>query len=71
MSLEQQRRNTEPRDRRASGRGGRRESDQKKPWYLRRPFWLAAVSVVVVGWKRIAARSKKILSDARRSDIAA
>jgi hypothetical protein len=40
-------------DRRANPRGGRRETDARKPWYLRRRFWLAAASVTFVGWKRI------------------
>jgi hypothetical protein len=71
MMSEDNRRNGQPGDRRAHARGGRRDSDQKKPWYLRRRFWLATVSLVVVGWKRISARSKKILSDARRTDLAA
>jgi hypothetical protein len=41
------------RDRRAHPRGGRRESDQKKPWYMRRRLWLAAASLVFVGWRRV------------------
>jgi len=40
-------------DRRAGRRGGRRESDSPKPWYMRRRLWLAAASIVFVGWKRV------------------
>ena len=40
-------------DRRARPRGGRRDSDQPKPWYMRRRLWLAAASMVFVGWKRV------------------
>jgi hypothetical protein len=43
----------EPLDRRARPRGGRRVSDQSKPWYMRRRLWLAAVSMMFVGWKRV------------------
>ena len=44
---------TERSDRRAKSRGGRREDDPQKPWYVRQRFWLATVSLVFVGWKRI------------------
>jgi hypothetical protein len=40
-------------DRRARPRGGRRDSDQSKPWYMRRRLWLAAASMMFVGWKRV------------------
>jgi hypothetical protein len=40
-------------DRRARPRGGRREIDAPKPWYMRRRLWLAAASIVFVGWKRV------------------
>jgi hypothetical protein len=42
-------------DRRARPRGGRRDNDLPKPWYLRRRLrlWLAAASMVAVGWKRM------------------
>jgi hypothetical protein len=40
-------------DRRARRRGGRRDSDSPKPWYMRRRLWLAAASIVFVGWKRV------------------
>jgi hypothetical protein len=40
-------------DRRARPRGGRRGSDQQRPWYMRRRIWLAAASMVFVGWKRV------------------
>ena len=29
------------------------DGDAKKPWYLKRRLWLAAVSLVYVGWRRI------------------
>ncbi|HEY6360440.1 MAG TPA: hypothetical protein VIX63_05010 [Vicinamibacterales bacterium] len=71
MTLEDNRRANEERDRRAHARGGRRDGDQKKPWYLRRRLWLAAASLVFMGWKRIIVRSKKRLTNAGRSGIAA
>ena len=40
-------------DRRARKRGGRRDSDMPRPWYLKRPVWLAAASMLFVGWKRV------------------
>jgi hypothetical protein len=40
-------------DRRARSRGGRRAHDAKKPWYMRRRLWLAAASLVFVGWRRV------------------
>jgi len=40
-------------DRRANPRGGRRENDSSKPWYMRRRLWLAAASLFFVGWKRV------------------
>jgi hypothetical protein len=40
-------------DRRARPRGGRRDGDSKKPWYLRRRLWLAAASLAFVGWQRV------------------
>jgi hypothetical protein len=40
-------------DRRAHRRGGRREHDSPKPWYMRRRLWLAAASAFFVGWKRV------------------
>jgi hypothetical protein len=48
-----ERRGTGARDRRANPRGGRREDDAKKPWYMRRKWWLAAASLAFVGWRRI------------------
>ena len=48
-----ERRGTGPRDRRANPRGGRRDGDAKKPWYMRRKWWLAAVSLAFVGWRRV------------------
>ncbi len=67
---EQNRRNGEHRDRRARARGGRRDGDQKKPWYLRRRLWLAAASLVYVGWRRITGRSTGA-TNAGGSDLAA
>jgi hypothetical protein len=46
-------RREQARDRRAYPRGGRRDGDQKKPWYLRRRLWLAIMSVLYVGWRRV------------------
>jgi hypothetical protein len=40
-------------DRRARPRGGRRDNDSPKPWYMRRRMWLAAASMLFVGWKRV------------------
>ena len=51
--MEQERRNSTQNDRRAISRSGRRDGDQKKPWYMRRRLWLAAASLVFVGWRRV------------------
>ena len=40
-------------DRRAHANGGRREGERKTPWYLRHRIWLAAASLVFVGWRRV------------------
>jgi len=45
-------------DRRARPRGGRRNGDQKKPWYMRRRLWLAAASLVYMGWRRVRSLGK-------------
>ena len=50
---EEDRRNGDRRDRRANPRGGRREGDRQKPWYMRRRLWLAAASVMFVAWRRV------------------
>jgi hypothetical protein len=50
------RRSSDRLDRRAVPRGGRRDNDQKKPWYMRRRLWLAAASVMFVAWKRVTRR---------------
>jgi len=42
-------------DRRAHQRGGRRAGDSGKPWYMRRRLWLAAASLLYVGWRRVRA----------------
>lgn len=52
---EEDRRSGDRRDRRANPRGGRRDGDQKKPWYMRRRLWLAAASVMFVAWRRVRA----------------
>jgi len=59
MGAEDNRRSSEQRDRRARARGGRRDGDQKKPWYMRRRLWLATASLLYVGWRRITGRSRK------------
>jgi hypothetical protein len=51
--VEEDRRSGDRRDRRAHPRGGRRDGDQQKPWYMRRRLWLAAASVMFVGWRRV------------------
>ena len=52
-SMNEDRRSPEARDRRAHPRGGRREHDREKPWYMRRRLWLAAASLLYVGWRRM------------------
>jgi hypothetical protein len=47
------RRTMNGRDRRAHANGGRREGERKTPWYLRHRIWLAAASLVFVGWRRV------------------
>jgi hypothetical protein len=51
--MDQDRRSPESRDRRAHPRGGRRNHDARKPWYMRRRLWLAAASILYVGWRRM------------------
>jgi hypothetical protein len=51
--MSDERRTSEIRDRRAHTRGGRRPYDQKKPWYMRRRIWLATMSFVFVGWRKV------------------
>jgi hypothetical protein len=46
-------RRNETNDRRARRRGGRRDGDTGKPWYMRRRLWLAAASLAYVGWRRV------------------
>jgi hypothetical protein len=47
-------RRSDNRDRRRRPRGGRRPYDNRtKPWYMRRRLWLAAVSLIYVGWQRM------------------
>jgi hypothetical protein len=47
-------RRSENRDRRRRPRGGRRPYDNRtKPWYLRRRLWLAAASLLYMGWQRM------------------
>jgi len=52
----EERRAAELHDRRTRSRSGRRRTDQEKPWYMRRRLWLAAASLMFVGWRRITAR---------------
>jgi hypothetical protein len=49
----EERRHDAVNDRRARPRGGRRNGDARKPWYLRRRLWLAAASAVYIGWRRL------------------
>lgn len=51
--MSEDRRSPESRDRRANPRGGRRKKDARKPWYMRRRLWLAAASLLYVGWRRM------------------
>jgi hypothetical protein len=51
--MEDNRRSADLHDRRARPRGGRRDRDQRKPWYMRRRLWLAVASLAFVGWKRV------------------
>lgn len=51
--MDENKRTTVRPDRRAKTRGGRREDDSQKPWYMRRRLWLAAASMIFVGWKRV------------------
>ena len=51
--MKENRRSPETRDRRAHRRGGRRQEDAKKPWYMRRRLWLAAATLLYVGWRRM------------------
>lgn len=46
-------RRSETVDRRAGRRGGRRDGDNGKPWYMRRRLWLAAATLLYVGWRRL------------------
>jgi hypothetical protein len=47
-------RRSENRDRRRRPRGGRRPYDNRtKPWYMRRRLWLAAASLLYMGWQRM------------------
>jgi hypothetical protein len=51
--MDENKRNTVRSDRRAKSRSGRRADDSPQPWYMRRRLWLAAASLIFVGWKRI------------------
>ena len=51
--MTENRRAPESRDRRAHPRGGRRRKDAGKPWYMRRRLWLAAASLLYVGWRHM------------------
>ena len=39
--------------RRTVARGGRRDGDQGRPWYLRSQILLSVASLVFVGWQRV------------------
>jgi hypothetical protein len=45
-------------DRRARTRNGRRSGETGKAWYRKGRLWLAAVSLVYVGWRRIFSRTR-------------
>jgi hypothetical protein len=64
-------RRADDRDRRAHPRGGRRDGDVKKPWYLRRRLWLAAASIAFVGWRRVLGRRPSIAASGGRDNLAA
>jgi hypothetical protein len=51
--MNKNRRSSQDHDRRSHPRGGRRERDVKKPWYLRRRLWLATATLLYVGWRRM------------------
>jgi hypothetical protein len=57
-------------DRRANPRGGRRDGDQQKPWYMRRRLWLAAASLMYVGWRKVRGLTRSA-DDSSRPHIAA
>jgi hypothetical protein len=61
--MDDERRGTETRDRRAKSRGGRRSHDAKKAWYLRQKWWLAAASLAFVGWRRVRSIANKERTD--------
>ena len=49
-----ERRASEPAaDRRTVKRGGRRDDDQGKPWYLRQPILLTTAALLFAGWRRV------------------
>lgn len=66
--MNENRRSTEGQDRRARPRGGRRQEDLKKPWYMRRRLWLAAASLLYVGWRRMRRLAR---DESRSSGVAA
>jgi hypothetical protein len=57
--VEDERRESSATDRRAHRRGGRRDGDARKAWYLRRRIWLALASVAFVGWRRVRALGRR------------
>jgi hypothetical protein len=69
--MTEERRSGESRDRRKRPRGGRRPYDNRhKPWYMRRRLWLAAASLVYVGWQRMR-RLGRGMKDQDSSGVAA
>jgi hypothetical protein len=45
-------------DRRVRTRNGRRTGESGKAWYRKRRLWLAAVSLVYMGWRRIVNKTR-------------
>jgi hypothetical protein len=66
----EERRSTSLRDRRAKPRSGRRNGDEQKPWYMRRRLWLAAASLLYVGWRRVRLLGRRA-GDGQNRNIAA
>ena len=65
-------RRSDNRDRRRKPRGGRRPYDNRsKPWYMRRRLWLAAASLLYVGWQRMRNTLRRKSTDADSSGVAA
>jgi hypothetical protein len=63
------RRSGDRNDRRAHPRFGRRDGEQRRPWYMRRRVWLAAASLMYLGWRRIRTLGRS--NTRNHSDVAA